>query len=126
MVTLDGVVIYEVIESALHDYISQVLFLYALSATPDSRIIDILHLGNLYESKSCHVVIQRFGFGDGKAHLMDNRIDLGVIFDLVLSLKVNGSIGGRAFFDTDRLIAGKILLLNVPQSVTVAGKADSQ
>ena len=56
---------------------------------------------------------------------MDDRIDLGVILDLILCLEVNRSIRRRAFFDTDRLIAGKILLFDVPQGVTVAGKADS-
>ena len=126
MVTLDGVVIYEVIESALHDYISQILLLNALSATPNSRIVDILHLRDLYESEASHVVIQRFGFGDGQTHLMDDGIDLGVVFDFILGLEVNRSVGGRAFFDTDGFIAGKILLLDVPQGVTVTGKTDSQ
>ena len=88
-------------QSALHNHISQILLLYALSATPDGSIIDILHLRNLYESESGHVVIQGFFFDDGQAHLVDNRIDLGVIFDLILGFKVNRSIGGRALFDTD-------------------------
>ena len=126
MVTLDGVVIYEVIESALHDYISQILLLYALSATPDSRVINILHLCNRYESESGHVVVQGFGFGDGQAHLMNDRIEFGVVLDLILGFKVNGSVGGRAFFNTDGLERGQILLLNVPQGVSVASKADSQ
>ena len=98
----------------------------ALSSAPHGGIVDVLHLRDLYESKSSHVVIQGFFFYNGQAHLMDNRIHLGVVFDLILGFKVNGSIGWRAFFDTDGLIAGKILLLDVPQGVTVAGKADSQ
>ena len=57
---------------------------------------------------------------------MDNRIDLGVIFNLGLGFEVNGSVRRRAFFDADRLIAGKILLFDIPQGVTVTGKADSQ
>ena len=96
------------IGSALHDDISQILLLNALSTTPDSRIIDVLHLCNLYESKTCHVVIQRFGFGNSQLHFADDRIDLGIIFDLILSLEVNRSISRRAFFDADGLIAGKI------------------
>ena len=104
MVTLDGVVIYEVIESALHDYISQILLLYALSATPNCRVIDILHLRDLNESETCHVVVQSLFFCNGQAHLMDNRIHLGVVFDLVLGLEVNGSISRRALFDADGLI----------------------
>ena len=56
---------------------------------------------------------------------MDDGIDLSVVFDLVLRHEVNGSVGGRAFFDTDGLIAGKILLFDIPQGVTVAGEADS-
>ena len=107
----------------MHDHISLILLLYALSPAPHGRVVDVLHLCN--ESKTGHVVIQGFGFRNGQAHLMDNRIDLGVVFDLVLCLKINRRIGGRAFFDADRLIAGKILLLDVPQSVSVAGKADS-
>ena len=126
MVTLDGVVIYEVIESALHDYISQILLLYALSATPNCRVIDILHLRDLNESETCHVVVQSLFFCNGQAHLMDDRINLGVIFDLILGLEVNGSVSRRAFFDADGLISGKILLLDVPQGVSVAGKADSK
>ena len=126
MVTLDGVVIYEVIESALHDYISQILLLYALSATPNCRVIDILHLRDLNESETCHVVVQSLFFCNGQAHLMDNRIHLGVVLDFVLCLKINRRIGGRAFFDADRLIRRQILFLNVPQGVTVAGEADSQ
>ena len=126
MVTLDGVVIYEVIESALHDYILQILLLNTLSATPDSRVIDVLHLRNRHESETGHVVIQRFGFCNGQTHLMDDGINLGVVLDLILGLEVNGSISRRALFDADGLIAGKILLFDVPQSVSVAGKADSQ
>ena len=126
MVTLDGVVIYEVIESALHDYISLILLLYALSATPNSRIVDILHLRDLNESESGHVVIQGFFFYDGQAHLVDNGINLGVVFNLGFGLEVNRSIRWRAFFDTDGLIGRKILFLDVPQGVTVAGKTDSQ
>ena len=53
-------------------------------------------------------------------------IILDVILNLILSLEVDKGIGGRAFFDTDGLIAGKILLLDVPQGVPVASKADSQ
>ena len=112
--------------SALHDHIPQVLFLYALSATPDSGIVDILHLRDLYKTKSCHVVIQRFGFCNGQSHLMNDGIDLGVVLNLILGLKVNRRIGGRAFFDTDRLVNGQILLFDIPQSVSVAGKTDSQ
>ena len=112
--------------SALHDHIPQVLFLYALSATPDSGIVDILHLRDLYESKSGHVVIQSLGFSNSQSHLMDDGINLGVILDLVLCLEVNGSVGGRAFLDADRFVDGQILLLDVPQSVSVAGKTDSQ
>ena len=98
----------------------------ALSATPDSSIVDVLHLRDLNESETGHVVIQSLGFRNGQAHLVDDRIDFGVVFDLVLSLEINRSISRRAFFDTDGLIAGKILLLNVPQSMTVTGKSDSQ
>ena len=93
---------------------------------PDSCIIDVLHLCNRYESKTCHVVIQRFGFGNSQLHFAHDRIDLGIIFDLILSLEVNRSVGRRAFFDADGLIAGKIFFFDVSQSVTVAGKADSQ
>ena len=114
------------LKSALHDHISQVLLLYALSATPDSSIVDVLHLRDLYESKSGHVVVQSLSLGDSKAHLMNDRINFGVVFDLVLSLEINRSISWRAFFDTDGLIAGKILLFDIPQGVTVTGKADSQ
>ena len=114
------------LKSALHDHISQVLLLYALSATPDSSIVDVLHLRDLNESETGHVVVQSLSLGDSKAHLMNDRINFGVVFDLVLSLEINRSISWRAFFDTDGLIAGKILLLNVPQGVTVASKADSQ
>ena len=57
---------------------------------------------------------------------MDNRIDFGIVLNLILGLKVNGSIGRRAFFDTDGLERGQILLLDVPQGVSVAGKANSQ
>ena len=110
----------------MHDHISQILLLNVLSSAPDGRIVDILHLGNLYEAKTCHVVVQRFFFYDGQAHLMDDGINLGVVLDLILGLEVNGSVGGRAFFDTDGLVAGKIFLLDIPQGVTVAGKADSQ
>ena len=53
-------------------------------------------------------------------------IILGVILNLILGLEVDKGIGGRAFFDTDGLIAGKILLFDIPQGVTVTGKADSQ
>ena len=111
---------------ASHDHISQILFLYALSSSPDSRIIDVLYLRDFYEAKSSHVVVQSLGFSNGQTHLMNNRIDLGIVLNLILGLEVNGSIGRRAFFDTDGLIAGKILLLNVPQGVSVAGEADSQ
>ena len=114
------------LKSALHDHISQVLLLYALSATPDSSIVDVLHLRDLNESETGHVVVQSLSLGDSKAHLMNDRINFGVVFDLVLSLEINRSISRRAFFDTDGLIAGNILLLNVPQGVSVAGKADSQ
>jgi hypothetical protein len=110
----------------LHDHISQVLFLYTLSSAPNSRVINVLHLRNLYESKSCHVVIQSFSFRNGQTHLMNNRIDLGIVLNLGLGLEVNGSIRWRAFFDTDGLERGQIFLLDVPQSVTVASKADSQ
>ena len=92
MVTLDGVVIYEVIESALHDYISQILLLYALSSAPHGGIVDVLHLRDLYEAKSGHVVVQGFGFGDGQTHLMNDRIDFGVVLDLILGLEVNRSV----------------------------------
>ena len=109
----------------MHDHISQILLLNALSTTPDSRIIDVLHLCNLYESKTGHVVIQSFGLGNSQLHLMNDRIDLGVILDLILCLKVNRSIDRRALFDADSLIGRQIFLLDVPQSVTVAGKADS-
>ena len=114
------------IGSALHDDIPQILFLYALPSAPDGGIVDVLHLCNLYESKTGHVVIQSFSFRNGQAHLMDDGIDLGVILNLVLGLEVNRSVGRRAFFNTDRLINGKILLLDVPQGVSVAGKANSQ
>ena len=56
---------------------------------------------------------------------MDDGIDLGVVLNLVLGLEVNGSVGGRAFFDADGLKCGQILLFDVPERVTVAGKADS-
>ena len=110
----------------MHDHISQILLLNALSSAPDSCIINVLHLCDGNESKSGHVVVQSLGLGNGKAHLMDDRIDLGVILNLILGLEVNRSVSRRALFDADRLIAGKILLLDVPQSVSVAGKADSQ
>ena len=35
-------------------------------------------------------------------------IILGVILNLIMGLEVDKGIGGRAFFDTDGLIAGKI------------------
>ena len=69
-------------QSALHDHIPLILLLNALSPTPYSRIVDILHLCDLYESKSSHVVIQRLSLGDGKAHLTNNCIDLGVRFPI--------------------------------------------
>ena len=105
--------------------LASILLLNILSSAPNGRIVDLLHMRDLYKSKSCHVVVQGFFFNDGQMHLMDDGIDLGVVFDLVLCLKINRRISGRAFFDADRLIAGKILLLDVPQSVSVAGKADS-
>ena len=71
------------------------------------------------------VIIQRFGFCNGQAHLVDDGIDLGVIFDLILCLEVNRSIRRRAFFDADGLKCGQILLFDVPERVTVADKADS-
>ena len=113
------------IGSALHDDIPQILFLYALPSAPDGGIVDVLHLRNFYKAKTGHVVIQRFGFGNSHLHFADDRIDLGIIFDLLLCLKVNRSIDRRALFDADGFIARKILLFDVPQSVTVAGKADS-
>ena len=88
----------------MHDDISQILLLNALSSAPHGSIVDVLHLCDLYESKSGHVVIQRFSFRNGQTHLMDNRIDLGIVFDLILRLKVNRSISWRAFFDADGLI----------------------
>ena len=57
--------------------------------------------------------------------MIDDRIDLGVVLNLILGLEVNRSVSQRAFFDTDGLKCGQILLFDVPQSVTVAGKADS-
>ena len=110
----------------MHDHIPQVLFLYTLSSAPDSRIIDVLHLCDLYEAKTGHVVVQSLGLSNGKAHLMDDGIDLDVVFDLILGLEVNGSVSRRALFDADSLIGRQILLFDVPQGVTVAGKADSQ
>ena len=54
----------------MHDHISLILLLYALSATPDSRVVDVLHLRDLYEAKSGHVVVQSLGLGDSQSHLM--------------------------------------------------------
>ena len=110
----------------MHDYIPLILFLYALSSAPDGRIIDILHLRDLYESEPGHVVIQSFSFRNGQSHLMNDGIDLGVVFNLVLGLKVDGSVSRRAFFDANRFVNGQLLLLDVPQSMTVAGESDSQ
>ena len=42
-------------------------------------------------------------------------IILGVILNLIMGLEVDKGIGGRAFFDTDGLIAGKIFFFDVPQ-----------
>ena len=70
----------------MHDDISQVLLLNALSATPDGSIVDVLHLRNLYESESSHVVIQSLGFSNGQAHLMDDRIDLGILLPGFLAI----------------------------------------
>ena len=109
----------------MHDDISQVLLLNTLSSAPDSGIVDVLHLRDLYEAKSCHVVIQSFSFRNGQAHLMDDGINLSVAFNLVFSLEINGSVCWRALFNADRLVNGQIFLLNVSQSVSVAGKADS-
>ena len=109
----------------MHDHISQILLLNALSSTPDGSIIYILHLRDLYESETGHVVIQGFFFYNGQAHLMDNGINLGVVFDLILGLNVNGSIGRRAFFDADGIKCGQILLFDVPERVTIAGEGDS-
>ena len=91
----------------MHDDIPQILFLYALPSAPDGGIVDVLHLRNFYKAKTGHVVIQRFGFGNSQLHFADDRIDLGIIFDLILSLEVNRSVGRRAFFDTDGLISQK-------------------
>ena len=71
----------------MHDDISQVLLLNALSSSPHGRIIDVLHLRNLYETESGHVVVQRFSFRNGQTHLMDDGIDLGVILDLIYFLQ---------------------------------------
>ena len=81
--------VYNGLLSALHDHIPKILFLYALSSSPDSRIIDVLHLRDLNESESGHVVIQGFFFYNGQTHLMNDRIDLGVILNLILGLEVN-------------------------------------
>ena len=88
----------------MHDHISQILFLYAFSSAPHGSIVDVLHLCDLNESKTGHVVIQSFSFRNGQAHLMNNRIDLGIVLNLGLGLEVNRSIRLRAFFDADGLI----------------------
>ena len=74
---------------ALHDHIPQVLLLNTLSSSPDSRIIDVLHLRDRDKSQTCHVVVQSLFFCNSQPHLMDDRIDLGVILNLILGLEVN-------------------------------------
>ena len=74
---------------ALHDHIPKIIFLYALSSSPDSRIIDVLHLRDRDKSQTCHIVVQSLFFRNGQTHLMDDRIDLGVILNLILGLEVN-------------------------------------
>ena len=74
------------IGSALHDDISQILFLYAFPSAPDGGIVDVLHLRNCYKAKTGHVVIQSLGFSNGQAHLMDDRIDLGILLPGFLAI----------------------------------------
>ena len=99
----------------MHNHISLILLLYAFSATPNGGIVDVEHLCDLYEAQTRHVVVQGFSFCNTQTHLVDNRINLGVVLDLVLSFKVNGGICGRAFFNADGAGYVQILLLDISQ-----------
>ena len=61
----------------MHNHIPQILLLNALSSTPDSRIVDILHLRDLNESESGHGM-----YGEIHAAVADHffvgRVDDGV------------------------------------------------
>ena len=81
------------------------------------------------------LVVTLLGFRLGRTALCADGLTAIATFELVseqidhfyaLGLEVNRSIRRRAFFDTDGLERGQILFLDVPQSVSVAGKADSQ
>ena len=80
-------------------HITLILFLYALSSSPDSRIIDVLHLRDRDKSQTCHVVVQRLFFCNSQPHLMDDRVNLSVVLNLILGLKVDRNIDRRRLCD---------------------------